>query len=85
MKDKLNEIEESFFKHVANDEQDLEAIKVRGEMNMAAEPESPHKAFNPDEDFKVGSKYGFQTEDGVLEFVVQEGGIISGEEINGTV
>ena len=40
LKDQINYIQENFFKHVATEEHDADAIKARGELNQKAAEES---------------------------------------------
>jgi len=79
------EIEEKFFKHIAKDEQDLDIIRARGEANMKDLPETPgHKMENYIMDLPEGN-YSFTGPNINFTFKLEVGGIIAGDNINGSI
>jgi dynein intermediate chain 2 len=93
LKEQLAGIDEKFFKVVGQNDQDVAAIKARGEANkkaaVMAEAESAKRAEEvkgSDVFLKEGQTYKFRIENaGDFEFKVEAGNIIAGEEINGNV
>ena len=84
MKTKLQTIDEKFFSHIAKDEGELNMIKARGEANMQEEQATPSKAVENRIDLAEGS-YSFDAPDGTHSFKVEAGGIIAGDNCNGSV
>ena len=85
----LKNIEESFFSQVSKDD-DINVIKARGEMQRG-EPELPSNVSEKSAgnltlvEIKAGQKYNLKTDDKAFDFVAEEGGIIAGEGVNGSV
>jgi hypothetical protein len=85
----LVNIEERFFKHIATDEQHLDEIKARGEAAMSKVEDSPTKpqeslAKTITPNLPIGN-YHLSTPDGKCAFSIEDGGIIDGDNINGSV
>jgi hypothetical protein len=87
MKVKLQDIEEKFFEHVADEQFDVAAIKARGEIVKGDDDGGLHQSTVKIEhvELEVGKKYEVKLPTGAFQFVAETGGIISGDNINGSV
>lgn len=87
MKSKLQDIEEKFFEHVADEQFDVAAIKARGEIVKGDDEGLHHQTTIKIEhvELESGKKYEFKLPTGVFNFVAEAGGIISGDNVNGSV
>ena len=84
----LKNIEEGFFKHVADDANDIDVIKARGEMpreNEAAASQGSTGVKLDNVELTAGQNYTIKTDDGAYKFCAEAGGIIAGDGINGSV
>jgi len=87
MKQRIEQIHDSFFNHVAQDE-DRETIMRRGEMNKNAadEPAAKGSSIRIERvELEPSKKYAFKTPEGTFDFVVLSGGILEGDGLNGSV
>lgn len=91
LKERIETINEEFFKHVAESGEDVDKIKARGDRRMTDQEEamgitksgSMKAAKGPE--IKVGSKYQFKCELGNFVFEVEAGNIINGSDIQGAI
>ena len=92
MKQALVSIEEEFFKKVSEDD-DLDAIKARAEMNQGGQEEAmgASKSMMDTQqirgavDLEPGKSYVFKSDLGDLPFTCEAGGVIQGDNITGQV
>jgi hypothetical protein len=93
LKEKLDSIDVKFFESVSKDE-DVSTIKARGEANKkAAAEQEAASAIRQEEDTKgtdvyleEGNSYKFKIENaGEFAFKVEAGGVLAGEDINGSI
>jgi len=85
LKKQLQDIDEKFFDHVADEQYDIEAIKARGAITHEAEiPGKPGVKIEQVE-LQPGKTYEFACPNGTFIFQAETGGIIAGDNINGSV
>lgn len=87
-KERLTSIEEKFFQHVSKDGEDIDVIKARGEMNKAAADENFGKSTIKIElvNLEPNKNYTLKIDKvGDFPFICEAGGIIAGNNINGSV
>jgi hypothetical protein len=91
LKQRIDTINEEFFKHVADGGQDIDKIKARADKRMQDQEEalavtkSGSMKVGKGPEISVGSKYQFRCEHGNFVFEIEAGNIIAGSDIQGAI